>query len=127
VAQVPMSPLILDSCPAPEWTPEDDRADIAAIRNNVFDGERIDGVYRDCESGVRVLAVTNRRLMMVETTSWRDRVALTSVPFGRITSVGFLASPDSSVASSTTVGIRVLAMLYELGCQTSTRLARCTT
>jgi hypothetical protein len=77
----------------------------------------LDGIYRGCEAGVRLLAVTNRRLMMVETTSCDDRRALTSVPFGRVTSVCYLAGADETLAGSTTVGVKVLYTLYELGCK----------
>jgi hypothetical protein len=74
-------------------------------------------VYQGCQDGVRLLAVTNRRLMIVEATSWEGRVALTSVPFARVTSVCFLAAEDKSVYTATAVGIKVLNTVYELGCQ----------
>jgi hypothetical protein len=44
-------------------------------------------------------------------------VALTSVPFARVTSVCFLAAENESVYTSTVVGIKVLHTVYELGCQ----------
>jgi len=90
---------------------------LAVIHESLFDGEQLDGLYRGCQKGVRLVAVTNRRLMMVETTSCEDRLALTSVPFDRVTSVSYLASTDKSVAYSTTVGILVQEVMYELGCR----------
>jgi hypothetical protein len=113
-----MNPDILDSCSVAERTPvQDARSDLGAIYDNLFSGEQIDGVFRGCEAGVRLVALTNRRLMMVESTSCENRLALTSVPFARVTSVCFLAPIDGSVARSTAVGIKVLHTLYELGCQ----------
>lgn len=105
------------SCVGAQSPVVDDRTDLTVIYDSLFDGEALDGVYRGCEDGVRLLAVTNRRLMMVENTSCDDRRALTSVPYGRVTSVSYLASGDECVAHSTTVGIKVLSTLYELGCR----------
>ena len=118
MARVPMSPSASDiACPAAQTPLVDDRTDLAVIYSSLFDGEQLDGLYRGCDQGVRLVAVTNRRLMMVETTSCEDRLALTSVPFSRVISVCYLASTDDSVASSTTVGILVQEMMYELGCR----------
>jgi hypothetical protein len=118
MANVPMSPASQDLCPTPGGTPvQDGRRDLEAIHGNLLEGERIDGVYRGCQDGVRLLAVTNRRLMVVEATSWEGRVALTSVPFTRVTSVCFLAAEAESVYTATAVGIKVLHTVYELGCQ----------
>jgi hypothetical protein len=112
-----MSPAMDVSCANLQAPAAESRTDLAVIHDSLFDGEALDGVYRGCEAGVRLLAVTNRRLMMVETTSCDDRRALTSVPYGRVTSVCYLASSDECVAGSTTVGIKVLLTLYELGCK----------
>jgi hypothetical protein len=112
-----MSPAMDVSCASVQAPAAESRTDLAVIHDSLFDGEALDGVYRGCEAGVRLLAVTNRRLMMVETTSCDDRRALTSVPYGRVTSVCYLASSDECVAGSTTVGIKVLLTLYELGCK----------
>ena len=117
MAHIPMSPAMDVSCASVQAPAAESRTDLAVIHDSLFDGEALDGVYRGCEAGVRLLAVTNRRLMMVETTSCDDRRALTSVPYGRVTSVCYLASSDECVAGSTTVGIKVLLTLYELGCK----------
>lgn len=117
MAHIPMSPAVDLSCPGAQAPVTDARTDLTVIYDSLFDGEALDGVYRGCEDGVRLLAVTNRRLMMVETTSCDDRRALTSVPYGRVTSVCYLAGSDECVAGSTTVGVKVLLTLYELGCR----------
>jgi hypothetical protein len=118
VARVPMSPSASDIlCPVPQTPLVDDRTDLAMIYDSLFDGEQLDGLYRGCDKGVRLVAVTNRRLMMVETTSCEDRLAMTSVPFSRVISVSYLVSTDKSVAYSTTVGILVQEVMYELGCR----------
>jgi hypothetical protein len=92
-------------------------ADLAAIRNNIFDGEPIDRLYRGHGDGdgdgdgIQLLALTGRRIMMVERTAWAGRLALTSVPYGRVTAVSFLADDDHPIdATTTTIGIRVTSL-----------------
>jgi hypothetical protein len=119
VARVPITPATADLACAVSLEPASDtRTDLGVVHDSLFDGEQMLGVYRGCEEGVRLLAVTNRRVMMVETTSCAGRRALTSVPFPRITSVSYLASPDEPVAESTTVAVRVVSTWYQLGCAT---------
>lgn len=121
MAQVPMIPTASAISSPVACTPlQDDRPELGLIYASLFDSEQLDGVYRGSETGVRLLAVTNRRLMMVESTSQGERLALTSVPFARVTSVCYLStSAAKSVAAPTTVGIRVLATThYELHCRT---------
>lgn len=119
MAHVPMSPVATDLACAVAGPPASDtRTDLGVVHDSLFDGEQLLGVYRGCEDGVRLMAVTNRRLMLVETTSCPDRRALTSVPFGRVTSVSYLSSTDGPVAESTTVGVRVVSTLYQLSCAT---------
>lgn len=124
MAQVPTTPSILDSDLTPEWTSGSDRTDLSvyfsAIKDNAFDGERIDGMYRGGESGVQVLAITSRRLMMVvESALWKERLALISVPYGRVTAVGILANAKGNIASSTTIGIQVSTSYYEMVCESA--------
>jgi len=54
--------------------------------------------------------------MMVESQSPRGRLALTSIPFVRVTSVSFLAEQGEPLDLATTIGIRVLATTFELRC-----------
>jgi hypothetical protein len=54
--------------------------------------------------------------MMVESQSVEGRLALTSVPFARVTSVSFLAERGEPLDFASTIGIRVLATVFELHC-----------
>jgi hypothetical protein len=49
----------------------------------------VDRIFRGRPPGIELLAVTNKRLMFLDCTSYEGRVALTSAPFGRVTSVSF--------------------------------------
>jgi hypothetical protein len=121
MAEVPMIPTASAlSSPAAYVPLQDDRPEMKVIYGSLFDNEQLDGVWRGCEVGIRLLAVTNRRLIMVENTSFEDRLALTSVPLSRVTSCSYLASSsaDRWVGETTAVGIRVLGMHYEVVCRT---------
>jgi hypothetical protein len=102
-------------------TGDDHAADYTAVRNNVFDGESIDRVYRGHGDGVQLLALTGRRIMMVERTAWGGRLALTSIPYGRITAVSFLADDDHPIDAATTIGIRVTSLSFEMHCADATQ------
>jgi hypothetical protein len=113
-----MSPEILDTVPNQGPMPDQDgRTDFQAVHDNLFDGERIDGVYRGGPGGVELLAVTNRRLMIVESKAWKGRTALTSMSFSQVASVSYLVSANTSISSPTAVGIQTRSGSYELGCQ----------
>jgi hypothetical protein len=117
MAQVPMSSTSMDAYPISEVAgAPDQRADLAAVRNNLFDGEAVDRVYRGHGPGVQLLAVTSQRIMMVERTAWDGRLALTSIPFGRLTAVSFLADENHPIDHATTIGIRVTSLAFELKC-----------
>jgi hypothetical protein len=113
MAQVPLSSASLDTYAV---SAHDERADLSAVRSNLFDGEAIDRVYRGHGSGVQLLALTSQRIMMVERTTWDGRLALTSIPYGRVTAVSFLAEDNQPIDIATTIGIRVTSLAFELNC-----------
>ena len=118
MARVPMSPEILDTLPAPGPLPDlDRRTDFLAIHDNLFDGERIDGIYRGGPGGAELLAITNRRLMIVESEIWGGRTALTSMAFAQVAGVSYVASENTTISNPTIVGIRTRSGSYEVHCQ----------
>lgn len=120
MARVPMSPEILDTVPGPGPAPDlDSRTDLLAIHDNLFDGERIDGIYRGCSGGIELLAVTNRRLMVVETENWDGRTALTSMAFSQLASVSYIVPEDTPIGDATVVGVKTRSATYELCCRTA--------
>ncbi|WP_156994119.1 hypothetical protein [Pseudonocardia acaciae] len=118
MARVPRGPDILDTVPTPDPAHEqDDRPDLAALHDNLFDGERFDGIYRGCPGGIHLLAVTNRRLMVLDSSRREGRTALTSIPISQISTVSYLAPDHRSIPRSTTVEIQVRSTYFELCCQ----------
>ena len=99
---------------------EDDKLaeEMAVLQGNVFNGESVDGVFRGKPGGLPLLAVTNTRLMLVDDFSFEDKTALVSVPLKSVSSVSFVAGPDESLESTTTVGIAMLGGKHLLVCAT---------
>ncbi|MDX6585123.1 MAG: hypothetical protein QOI10_4307 [Solirubrobacterales bacterium] len=113
MAQVPLSSASLDTLAA---SAHDERADLSAVRNNLFDGEAIDRIYRGRGSDVQLLALTSQRIMMIERTAWGGQLALTSIPYGRVTAVSYLAEDNQPIDVATTIGIRVASLSFKLKC-----------
>jgi hypothetical protein len=113
MAQVPLSSASLDTLAA---SAHDERADLSAVRNNLFDGEAIDRIYRGRGSDVQLLALTSQRIMMIERTAWEGQLALTSIPYGRVTAVSYLAEDNQPIDVATSIGIRVASLSFKLKC-----------
>jgi hypothetical protein len=92
--------------------------ELAVIEGNVFNGETVDGVFRGQPGGLSLLAVTNRRIMMVDTAGFEDRCAVMSLPLKSVSGVGFLAGPDESLMTTATVGIKMGGAKHLLICRT---------
>lgn len=99
--------------------PADHPSVLAVVRHRLFDGEVLDGVYRGQAPGVHLLGMTNRRLMLLEETTEPGRLALTSVPLTRVTSVGIIPDEDGDVEAAHSLAIRVLPMIYDLRLRSS--------
>jgi hypothetical protein len=121
MAQMPTNSNSIDTHPAPNVTgnvtaTHDERANLAAVHSNLYEGEAVHRIYRGHGSSVELLAVTSLRIMLIERTAWGDRLALTSVPFSRITAVSLLAEDNRPIDGATTVGIRVASLTFTLTC-----------
>jgi hypothetical protein len=60
------------------------------------------------------MGMTNRRVILLEQTTQADRLALTSVPLTRITSVGLIPDNEGDLEGAHSLAIRILAGIYEL-------------
>lgn len=103
-----------------EAVPPDNRPALELIHESIFDGEVLGGVYEGRPPGVQLLALTNRRLILLESTTIEGRLSLTSVPLARLTSVGYVRARDTDdlrIDQATTVAIKVLYLVYELTCR----------
>jgi hypothetical protein len=92
--------------------------ELDVIQGNVFNGEAVDGVYRGKPPGLRLLAVTNKRLMYVDDSTFEDSVAVMSAPLKSVASVGFVAGPDEHLKDTTTVAMTIGRAKHLLVCGT---------
>jgi hypothetical protein len=93
--------------------------ELETLRGNIFNGESVDGVFRGKSPGIRLLVVTNRRLMLVDKSMFDDHTALVSVPLKGVSSVSVLIGEDDSVQTASTVGIAMLGGKYQVLCSTA--------
>jgi len=98
----------------------DHSSTLAVVNHRLFEGEALDGVYRGRPPGIGFLGVTNRRLIMLETSTDPQRLALTSVPLTRVTSVAFLPTDAGALEQATSICVKVTHVLYELNCRDHT-------
>lgn len=99
--------------------PADNRPALELIRNSIFDGEVLGGVVEGRPPGIQLLAMTNRRIILLESSTVEGRLGLTSIPLARLTSVGYLLGKDErdlGMDRASTVAIKVLYLVYELHC-----------
>jgi len=109
VARIPASSMHVGAHPPSEFETEerDYAAELAMMQSNVFNGEAVDGVFRGKSPGLALLAVTNRRLMYLDGSSFEGRTALVSSPMKGVSDVAFLDGPDVELQYTTIVGLTV--------------------
>ncbi len=120
MAQIPASTMRVDP-PTPLSVDPSDQDPLAvamlAVQGNVFNGESLEAIFRGSPPGIPLLAVTSRRLMMLDTATFEDRSALVSVPLSGVSCVAFVASGDQSFDATTTVGMVLLRKPVLLVCE----------
>lgn len=86
------------------------------IQSGLLQGEEVIAVYDALGGGTGFIGLTNRRVIIQDNSFVGKRVALTSVPYGRVNAVSFVS--DKSVfgkfASSSTLSISAGGKDYEV-------------
>ena len=119
MARIPASSMHVGAHPPSEFrVGEDDKLaeEMAVLQGNVFNGESVDGVFRGQPGGVRLLAVTNKRLMVLDESAFEDRTALISIPLKGVSGVAFLAGPGEEMETTNVVGIMMMGGKHEVIC-----------
>lgn len=94
-----------------------DRADqLEQIRSGLLDGEQIIAVYDATGVGTGFLGLTDRRLILQDKSFVGKKVALTSIPYSKITSVSVLSNKSwaGSFFSSGSIAVHVGTQTYEV-------------
>jgi hypothetical protein len=62
------------------------------IVSGLLDGETIIAVYDAIGAGTGFMAITSRRIVLQDNSFVGKKIALTSVPYGRVTAVSFVSN-----------------------------------
>lgn len=81
-----------------------------------MDGEEIIAVYDAIGAGTGFIGLTNRRVIIQDKSFIGKRIALTSIPYSKITSVSVVSNKSwaGSFFSSGAIAIHVGAQTYEM-------------
>jgi hypothetical protein len=89
---------------------------IQAIRRDILEGEQIYGIFGDRRGDTALIGITNRRVLLMDTTYGDGRMALTSVPLRQIVSCSYIAPATEPISEATVVGIKVGRSMFEISC-----------
>jgi hypothetical protein len=94
----------------------DQKDQLDQVRDGLLDGEKIYAVYDAVGTGTGFLAITDRRVVLQDRSFVGKRVALTSIPYGRITSVSVVSDKawGGSFFSTSTIAIATSHATHEI-------------
>jgi hypothetical protein len=86
------------------------------IKSGLLDGEEIIAVYDAVGAGTGFIGLTNRRVIVQDKSFVGKRVAITSVPYSKVSSVSVVSNKSwaGSFFSSGTIAINVGTHTYEV-------------
>lgn len=96
--------------------PFDRQDQLQQIQSGLLDGERILAVYDAVGVGTGFIGLTDRRVIVQDKSFVGKRVAITSIPYSKITSVSVVSNKSwaGSFFSSGSIAIHVGTMTYEV-------------
>lgn len=97
--------------------PQYDKKDqLDKIHAGLLSGEEIIAVYDAVGAGTGFIGVTNRRVVIQDNSFIGKKIALTSVPYSRVTSISFVSDKSmfGSFASTSTISISAGHHSYEV-------------
>ena len=94
----------------------DSKGQLKQIRSGLLEGETIIAVYDAIGAGTGFLGLTNRRVIVQDKSFAGKRVAITSIPYSRISSVSVVSNKSwaGQYFSSGTIAITVGQHIYEV-------------
>lgn len=122
MAEIPLSQMRVDDSPLPVRAEPLDGDPLAgamqAIQDNIFSGETLEALFRGEEGGLALLAVTNKRLMLLDKYTFEERTALTSVPLKGVSKVSFVMLDGETLDTTRTVGVVLGGQAHLVICPT---------
>jgi hypothetical protein len=100
----------------PQQAPFDKREQYEQIASGLMPGETILAVYDAIGAGTGFLGLTDRRVIIQDKSFVGKKVAITSIPYSRISSVSVVSNKSwaGSFFSSGSIAIHVGAQTYEV-------------
>lgn len=94
----------------------DRREQFEQIESGLLDGEQIIAVYDAVGSGTGFIGLTNRRVIIQDKSFVGKKIAITSVPYSKITSISVVSNRSwgGSFFSTGTIAIHVGTHTYEV-------------
>ena len=94
----------------------DRKEQLEQVRSGLLEGERVLAVYDAIGAGTGFLGLTDRRVIVQDKSFVGRRVALTSIPYSKITSVSVVSNKSwaGSFFSSGSIAINVGTHSYEV-------------
>ncbi len=86
------------------------------IASGLLAGEQITAVYDAIGAGTGFIAITDKRVILQDNSFVGKKIALTSVPYGRVTAVSFVSNKSmlGKFASTSEIAISVSGQTYEV-------------
>jgi hypothetical protein len=94
----------------------DNKGQLQQIESGLLDGETIIAVYDAVGAGTGFIGLTNRRIIIQDKSFVGKRVAITSIPYSKVSSVSVVSNKSwaGQFFSSGTIVIGVGAHSYEI-------------
>ena len=94
----------------------DSKGQLQQIESGLLDGEQIIAVYDAVGAGTGFVGLTNRRVIIQDKSFVGKRVAITSVPYSKITSVSVVSNKSwgGSFFSTGSIAVNVGTHTYEV-------------
>ncbi|GIE99053.1 PH domain-containing protein [Paractinoplanes rishiriensis] len=94
----------------------DNKGQLQQIESGLLDGETIIAVYDAVGAGTGFIGLTNRRVIIQDKSFVGKRVAITSIPYSKVSSVSVVANKSwaGQFFSTGTIAITVGQHIYEV-------------
>ncbi|MGK5679185.1 PH domain-containing protein [Actinoplanes sp. URMC 104] len=94
----------------------DSKGQLQQIQSGLLDGEQIIAVYDAVGAGTGFIGLTNRRIIIQDKSFAGKRIAITSIPYAKVSSVSVVSNKSwaGQYFSTGTIAITVGTHVYEV-------------
>ena len=94
----------------------DNKGQLQQVQSGLMDGEEIIAVYDAIGAGTGFIGLTNRRIIIQDKSFVGKRIAITSIPYSKVSSVSVVSNKSwaGEFFSSGTIAITVGTHTYEV-------------